>query len=89
MQVHFLPAGPTTGLTKFKGVRPRAPGARERIRLWVKHYNPQRPHQSLEGLCPADRFFSIAQELRKVMERGIQENALELALRGSPNSSRG
>jgi transposase InsO family protein len=37
--------------------------ARERIRLWVKHYNHQRPHQSLEGLCPADRFFSIVQEL--------------------------
>jgi transposase InsO family protein len=60
--------------------------AQERIRLWVKHYNHQRPHQSLEGLCPADRFFSIAQELRKVMERGIQENALELALRGEPKS---
>jgi|SRR5690242_1896881 len=27
MQAHFLPAGPTTGLTKFKGVRPRAPGS--------------------------------------------------------------
>jgi len=26
--------------------------ARERIRLWVKHYKHQRPHQSLEGLCP-------------------------------------
>jgi transposase InsO family protein len=60
--------------------------ARERIRLWVKHYNHQRPHQSLEGLCPADRFFSIAQELRKVIERGVQENALELALRGEPKS---
>src|SRR5690348_14413676 len=60
--------------------------ARERIRLWVKHYKHQRPHQSLEGLCPADRFFSIAQELRKVIERGIHENALELALRGEPKS---
>jgi transposase InsO family protein len=60
--------------------------ARERVRLWVKHYNHQRPHQSLEGLCPADRFFAIAQELRKVIERGIQENTLELALRGEPKS---
>ncbi|HEX2714327.1 MAG TPA: IS481 family transposase [Candidatus Acidoferrales bacterium] len=60
--------------------------ARERVRLWVKHYNHQRPHQSLEGLCPADRFFAIAQELRKVIERGLQENALELALRGQPRS---
>jgi transposase InsO family protein len=60
--------------------------ARERVRLWVKHYNHQRPHQSLEGLCPADRFFAIAQELRQVIERGIQENTLELALRGQPRS---
>src|SRR5512139_4000311 len=60
--------------------------AGERIRLWVKHYNHRRPHQSLDGLCPADRFFGIAQELRQVIERGIQENILELALRGEPRS---
>ena len=60
--------------------------ARERVRLWVKHCNHQRPHQALEGLCPADRFFAIAQELRQVIERGIQENVLELALRGQPRS---
>ena len=61
--------------------------AGERIRLWVKHYNHRRrPHQSLAGLCPADRFFAIAQELRQVIERGIQENVLELALRGQPHS---
>jgi transposase InsO family protein len=58
--------------------------AGERIRLWVKHYNHRRAHQSLDGLCPADRFFRIAQELRQVIERGIQANILELALRGEP-----
>ena len=58
----------------------------ERVRLWVKHYNHRRPHQSLEGLCPADRFFAIAQQLRQVIERGIQDNVLELALRGQPHS---
>ena len=58
----------------------------ERVRLWVKHYNHRRPHQSLEGLCPADRFFAIAQELRQVIERGLQDNVLELALRGQPRS---
>src|SRR5262252_7841864 len=57
-----------------------------RIRLRVKHYNHRRPHQSLDGLCPADRFFAIAQELREVIERGIQENTLELALRGQARS---
>jgi transposase InsO family protein len=56
--------------------------AGERIRLWVKHYNHRRPPQSLEGMCPADGFFAIAQELRPVIERGIQDNVLELALRG-------
>jgi transposase InsO family protein len=58
----------------------------ERVRLWVKHYNHRRPHQSLEGLCPADRFFAIAKELRQVIERGIADNVLELALRGQPHS---
>jgi hypothetical protein len=58
----------------------------ERVRLWVKHYNHRRPHQSMEGLCPADRFFAIAQELRQVIERGIADNVLELALRGEPQS---
>ena len=52
----------------------------------MKHYNHRRPHQSLDGLCPADRFFAIAQELRQVIERGLQENLLELALRGQPRS---
>ena len=58
--------------------------ARERVRLWVKYYNHKRPHQSLDGLCPADRFFAIAKELRAVIERGIADNVQELALRGQP-----
>jgi transposase InsO family protein len=58
--------------------------ARERLRLWVKYYNYKRPHQGIEGLCPADRFFEIQSELRKTMERGIAENTLEMALRGKP-----
>jgi len=60
--------------------------ARERIRLWVKYYNHKRTHQSLEGLCPADRFFAIQKPLREALERGMQENLLELALRGQPKS---
>ena len=58
--------------------------ARERVRLWVKYYNHKRPHQSLDGLCPADQFFAIAKELRAVIERGIADNVQELALRGQP-----
>jgi transposase InsO family protein len=60
--------------------------ARERVRLWVKYYNHKRPHQSLDGLCPADRFFAIAKELRQVIERGVAENVQELALRGQPQN---
>ena len=58
--------------------------AGERIRQWVKYYNHKRPHQGIGGLCPADRYFEIQSELRKTIEQGIQENLLEMALRGKP-----
>jgi transposase InsO family protein len=58
--------------------------AQERVRHWVKYYNHKRPHQGIGGLYPADRYFEIQGELRKVMERGIAENVLEMALRGKP-----
>ena len=60
--------------------------ARERLAFWVKYYNYKRPHQGIGGLCPADRFFEIQNELRGVLEKGVEENALELALRGKPNA---
>jgi transposase InsO family protein len=60
--------------------------ARERIRFWIRYYNHKRPHQGIEGLCPADRFFEIATELRKTIEAGIKENLLEVALRGQPKA---
>jgi len=58
--------------------------ARERIRNWIKYYNHRRPHQGIGGLCPADRFFEVAHEMKGVIERGIEDNILELALRGKP-----
>jgi transposase InsO family protein len=60
--------------------------ARERIKLWIKYYSHKRPHQGIEGLCPADRFFEIQTQLRSTIEAGIQENLLELALRGKPQA---
>jgi transposase InsO family protein len=60
--------------------------ARERIKLWIKYYNHKRPNQGIDGLCPADRFFEIQSQLRKTIEAGIQENLLELALRGKPQA---
>ena len=58
--------------------------AQERVRLWVKYYNHRRPHQGIGGLCPADRYFEIRNEVRRTIEAGIQENLLEIALRGKP-----
>jgi len=58
--------------------------AQERVRQWVKYYNHKRPHQGIGGLFPADRYFEVQGELRKVMEKGIAENVLEMALRGKP-----
>jgi transposase InsO family protein len=58
--------------------------AKERIAYWVKYYNHQRTHQSLEGLTPADRFFGIQKELKEVIERRVEQNVQELALRGKP-----
>jgi len=58
--------------------------AKERVRQWVQYYNHKRPHQGIGGLFPADRYFEIQGEMRKVMEEGIAENVLEMALRGKP-----
>ncbi len=58
--------------------------ARDRIRKWVQYYNHKRPHQGIGGLCPADRYFEIQGELRKTIEQGIEDNVLEMALRGKP-----
>ncbi len=58
--------------------------AQERLRHWVQYYNHKRPHQGIGGLFPADRYFEIQGELRKVMAQGIAENVLEMALRGKP-----
>ena len=58
--------------------------ALERTRMWVKYYNHKRPHQGIRGLCPADRYFEIQNELKTTIEEGIAENVLEMALRGKP-----
>jgi putative transposase len=60
--------------------------ARERIAKWIKYYNHKRPHQGIGSLCPADRYFEIAAEMKKTLEAGIEENILEMALRGKPQA---
>ena len=58
--------------------------ARERVRWWVQYYNHRRPHQALDGLCPADRFYRIEQTVLSEIEKGIAANVQELALHGKP-----
>jgi putative transposase len=42
--------------------------ARERIGHFVDHYNFRRTHQGIDGLVPADVFFSAAPEVRKSLD---------------------
>lgn len=44
--------------------------AQQKIHEWVKYYNFQRPHQGIDGLVPADRFFGIEKPIREAMEKG-------------------
>ena len=60
--------------------------ARQRIGLFIDHYNFQRPHQGIDGLTPADRFFGAAEEVKKTLEARVQANALELARQGVPKA---
>ncbi len=58
--------------------------ARRRIGLFIDHYNFQRAHQGLEGLTPADRYFSAAPTVLKTLRERVAANALELARQGTP-----
>jgi hypothetical protein len=58
--------------------------ARKRIGLFIDHYNFQRPHQGIDGLAPADRFFGAAAEMLVTLKARVAANALELARHGIP-----
>ena len=58
--------------------------ARQRIGHFIDHFNFQRPHQGIDGLVPADRFFGAASEVRRTLEARVQAHALDLARHGSP-----
>ena len=58
--------------------------ARQRIGLFIDHYNFQRPHQGLDGLTPADRFFQAAPTVLTTLRARVAANALELARQGTP-----
>jgi transposase InsO family protein len=68
-------------------VFPTLEEARRRVGLFIDHYNFQRTHQSLEGLVPADRFFSAAPEVLGTLKSRVAANALDLARHGEPRQS--
>jgi len=51
-----------------------------RLDHWIHYYNHQRPHQGLDGACPADRFYGIADDVEEAIKQGCQDNSLRLAL---------
>jgi transposase InsO family protein len=60
--------------------------AQRRIGLFIDHYNFQRPHQGIDGLVPADRYFGAAPEVRRTLQARVAANALELARNGVPKT---
>ena len=60
---------------------------RTRIGHFIDHYNFQRPHQGLDGLVPADRYFEAESAVRKTLEARVSANARDLALHGAPRSA--
>ena len=69
----------------WERVRPRdLDEARERLGHYFGHHNHHRPHESLGGLVPADRFFGVAADVRQALEQAVAKNALRLALGEAP-----
>jgi transposase InsO family protein len=55
-----------------------------RLEHWIHYFNHQRPHQGLDGACPADRFYGIAGDVEEAVRQGCQDNSLRLALGQEP-----
>ena len=60
--------------------------ARRRIGHFIDYYNFQRPHQGIDGMVPADRFFGAASEVLATLRSRVAANALELARNGVPKA---
>jgi len=60
--------------------------ARQRIGLFIDHYNFQRPHQGIDGSTPADRFFGASEDVKRALAARVEANALELARQGVPKA---
>jgi transposase InsO family protein len=60
--------------------------ARQRIGQYIDYYNFQRPHQGIDGLAPADRFFNAAPAMLATLKARVAANALSLAREGTPKA---
>jgi transposase InsO family protein/transposase-like protein len=77
----------TVGQEFWERVKPQElEDTRERLGHFIAHYNHFRPHQGLDGMTPADRFFGLAVEIRKAVEATFAQNELRLAVGEAPRS---
>lgn len=60
--------------------------AQTRVGHFIDYYNFQRPHQGLDGLTPADRFFGAAPQMLAALKARVQATALDLARSGTPRA---
>jgi transposase InsO family protein len=65
---------------------PELSEARERFSHFIARYNHFRPHQGIDGMVPADRFFGLENEVRKELERGLKDNEIRLAIGEVPRT---
>jgi len=78
----------TIGTELWERAQPQELGeARERLAHYFAHYNHLRPHQGIDGLVPADRFFKAEDVLRSTLERRMQADELGAALGRTPRKS--
>ncbi|MEK6529084.1 MAG: IS481 family transposase [Nitrospirota bacterium] len=42
----------------------------EKLKDWINYYNFKRPHQGIDGLVPADRFYGIEKQMKETMQEG-------------------
>jgi transposase InsO family protein len=69
----------------WERVQPQELGdARERLAHFINHYNHFRPHQGIDGMVPADRFFGAESQVRKALESAMVKNELLMALGEAP-----
>jgi transposase InsO family protein len=61
--------------------------ARERLSHYFAHYNHFRPHQGIDGLVPADRFFGADDAVRTSLEEHMSTDELASALTDEPRQS--